>query len=309
MGFAEFVHSAKKLLLNFFRTGLFENPYLDPAKTAQTVGCSKFRKDGFLAQLKSVVMVKNEDKTLPVDTKKKVYIPKRNIPNTYNLAGKITIPASYSDPIDPEITNDYFEIAATADEADFAIVVIGEPVNGRGYDIEDLRRGGNGYVPMSLQYGDYTATHARSTSIAGGDPREKTSNRSYKDKTIKTENAGDIDLVRETRKAIGSNKPLIVILPCSKPVIMSEFEKYADAILVSFGVQPQAYLEIISGKYEPSGLLPVQFPADMITVENQYEDTPRDMVPYVDECGNSYDFAYGLNWSGVIYDQRVKTYR
>ena len=306
---ARFEHSAKKLLLNFFRTGLFENPYLDPAKTAQTVGCSKFRKDGFLAQLKSVVMVKNEDKTLPVDTKKKVYIPKRNIPNTYNLAGKITIPASFSDPIDPEITNDYFEIAATADEADFAIVVIGEPVNGRGYDIEDLRRGGNGYVPMSLQYGDYTATHARSTSIAGGDPREKTSNRSYKDKTIKTENAGDIDLVRETRKAIGSDKPLIVILPCSKPVIMSEFEKYADAILVSFGVQPQAYLEIISGKYEPSGLLPIQFPADMVTVENQYEDTPRDMIPYVDECGNTYDFAYGLNWSGVINDERVKKYR
>lgn len=306
---ARFEHSAKKLLLNFFRTGLFENPYLDPAKTAQTVGCSKFRKDGFLAQLKSVVMVKNEDKALPVNTKKKVYIPKRNIPNTYNLAGKITVPASYSDPIDPEITNDYFEIAATADEADFAIVVIGEPVNGRGYDIEDLRRGGNGYVPMSLQYGDYTATHARSTSIAGGDPREKTKNRSYKDKTIKTENAGDIDLIRQTREAIGNDKPLIVILPCSKPVIMSEFEKYADAILVSFGVQPQAYLEIISGKYEPSGLLPIQFPADMITVENQYEDTPRDMVPYVDECGNTYDFAFGLNWSGVINDERVNTYR
>lgn len=306
---ARFEHSARKLLLNFFRTGLFENPYLNPEKTAQIVGCSKFRKDGFLAQLKSVVMVKNEANTLPIDTKKKVYIPKRNIPNTYNLAGKIIIPGSYSDPIDPEITNGYFEIATNADEADFAIVVIGEPVNGRGYDIEDLRRGGNGYVPMSLQYGDYTATHARSISIAGGDPKEKTNNRSYKNKTIKTENAGDINLIKETREAIGSDKPLIVILPCSKPVIMSEFEKYADAILVSFGVQPQAYLEIISGKYEPSGLLPIQFPADMITVENQYEDTPRDMVPYVDECGNSYDFAYGLNWSGVINDQRVKIYR
>lgn len=306
---ARFEHSARKLLLNFFRTGLFENPYLDPAKTAQTVGCDKFRKDGFLAQLKSVVMVKNADNTLPVDTKKKVFIPKRHIPNTYNLAGKITIPASYAYPIDPEITNDYFEIADSAQEADFAVVVIGEPVNGRGFDVEDLNRGGNGYVPMSLQYGDYTATYARATSIAGGDPKEKTANRSYKGKTIRTENAGDIDLIRETREAIGEDKPLIVILPCTKPVIMTEFEKYADAILVSFGVQPQAYLEIISGRYEPTGLLPVQFPADMITVENQFEDTPRDMVPYLDECGNAYDFAYGLNWSGVINDERVKKYR
>lgn len=306
---ARFEHSARKLLLNFFRTGLFENPYLDPTKTAQTVGCDKFRKDGFLAQLKSVVMVKNIENTLPVDTKKKVFIPKRHIPNTYNLAGKITTPASYAYPIDPDITNDYFEIADSAEEADFAVVVIGEPVNGRGFDVEEFNRGGNGYVPMSLQYGDYTAIHARTTSIAGGDPKEKTSNRSYKGKTIRTENAGDIDLIRETREAIGEDKPLIIILPCTKPVIMAEFEKYADAILVSFGVQPQAYLEIISGKYEPTGLLPVQFPADMITVENQFEDTPRDMVPYIDECGNSYDFAFGLNWKGIINDERVNRYR
>ena len=137
---------------------------------------------------------------------------------------------------------------------------------------------------------------------------EKDQNRSYKGKTIRTENAGDIDLVIETRKAIG-DKPLIVILPCSKPVIVKEFEQYADAILISFGVQPQAYLDIISGKFEPSGLLPVQFPADMKTVEEQFEDTPRDMECYRDADGNVYDFAYGLNWSGVIDDDRVKKYR
>ena len=306
---ARFEHSAKKLLMNFFRTGLFENPYLDPAVTVQTVGCDKFRKDGYLAQQKSVVMLKNRNNTLPVKGAKKVYIPKRHIPNTYNLAGKITIPASYSDPVDPEITKGYYELAATAEEADFAVVVIGEPVNGRGYDVGDLKKGGNGYVPMSLQYGDYTAEYARESSIAAGDPKEKAKNRSYKGKTIKTENAGDIDLIIQTRKAIGDDKPLIVILPCSKPVIVGEFEKYADALLISFGVQPQAYLDIISGAFEPSGLLPVQFPADMKTVEEQYEDTPRDMIPYTDECGNRYDFAFGMNWSGVIDDERVKKYR
>ena len=30
----------------------------------------------------------------------------------------------------------------------------------------------NGYFPISLQYGDYTATDARDVSIAGGDPME-----------------------------------------------------------------------------------------------------------------------------------------
>lgn len=306
---ARFEHSARKLLLNFFRTGLFENPYLDPAKTARTVGCEQFRKDGYLAQLKSIVMLKNHDDVLPVKDRAKVFIPKRNIPNVYNLAGKITQPGSYSDPIDPEIVGDYFEIAEDAQDADFAIVVIGEPVNGRGFDVSDFENGGNGYVPMSLQYAEYTARHARKVSIAGGDPKESTANRSYKGKSVKTENAGDIDLVIQTRKAIGKDKPLIVILPCTKPVIVREFERYADAVLVSFGVQPQAYLDIISGAYEPSGLLPVQFPADMKTVEKQYEDTPRDMKCYKDSDGNTYDFGFGLNWNGIINDQRVLKYK
>jgi beta-glucosidase len=49
-------------------------------------------------------------------------------------------------------------------------------------------------------------------------------------------------------------------------------------------------------------------PADMLTVEEQFEDVPRDMTPYVDAAGNSYDFAFGLNWDGVIKDERTTRY-
>ena len=51
-----------------------------------------------------------------------------------------------------------------------------------------------------------------------------------------------------------------------------------------------------------------QLPSDMETVEEQCEDFPCDMRPYVDSEGNSYDFAFGLNWSGVIRDGRVQRY-
>ena len=46
----------------------------------------------------------------------------------------------------------------------------------------------------------------------------------------------------------------------------------------------------------------------METVEEQCEDVPCDMRPYVDSEGNAYDFAFGLNWSGVIRDGRVQRY-
>ena len=66
---------------------------------------------------------------------------------------------------------------------------------------------------------------------------------------------------------------------------------------------------MISGTVEPSGLLSFQMPKDMQTVFELEEDVPRDMDPYVDADGNSYDFCFGLNWSGVIDDERTKTYK
>ena len=71
----------------------------------------------------------------------------------------------------------------------------------------------------------------------------------------------------------------------------------------------EAFLKSVTGEHEPSGLLVAQMPASMEAVEAQTgEDLPRDLECYVDADGNVYDFAYGLNWSGKIDDQRVKTY-
>ncbi len=49
-------------------------------------------------------------------------------------------------------------------------------------------------------------------------------------------------------------------------------------------------------------------PANMETVEAQYEDVPFDMDFHVDSEGNAYDFAFGLNWLGVIQDERTAKY-
>lgn len=92
-------------------------------------------------------------------------------------------------------------------------------------------------------------------------------------------------------------------------MVFSEFENQADAILLNFGVQDQAILDILTGAAEPSGLLPMQMPADMQTVEKQFEDVPLDMRPYKDSQGNIYDFGFGLNWKGIIKDARVLKYK
>jgi beta-glucosidase len=292
-----FRQSATRLLRNFFRTGLFENPYLDPDATAATVGKPEFMAAGFDAQCKSLVMLKNKDQILPMK-RCKVYIPHRHVPAGKGFMGARAI----DEPGAPrELVEKYFDIADTPQEADFAIVFMDSPKS-LGYDPE------SGYLPITLQYRPYKADTARRESIAGADPWSEDPNRSYYGKENVASNSCELDSLIATREAMG-DKPVIVSLNMSNPTVPAEFEPLADAIIVNFSAQTQAVLELIAGHFEPSGLLPCQLPADMLTVEAQYEDVPRDMICYTDACGNTYDFAFGLNWKGVINDERVAKYK
>lgn len=304
---ARFEQSAVRLLTNIFRVGLFENPYLDVEETKKIVGNSEFMKAGFDAQLKSIVMLKNNNKSLPMKTKQKVFVPQRFVAPTTNWWGITTEPKTI-DAFNMEVVAKYFDVVATPEEADFALVGIESPNGGVGYDDADLEKGGNGYVPINLQYGPYTADTAREVSLAGGSPLEEFTNRSYKGKSITTINTTDMQLVNNTKTKMG-DKPVIVSVKVSKPMVFSEIEPSSTAILVHMGVQDQALMEIITGAKEPSGLLPFQMPADMLTVEAQFEDVPRDMKPYTDSQSNVYDFAFGLNWKGTINDERVQKYK
>lgn len=294
-----FERSAVRLLTNSFRCGLFENPYLDAAESQKIVGCKDHCMAGFEAQLKSVVMIKNNS-VLPIQDRKKVYIPGRSIGERMNFL-RFMMPAMELPGMDRQSVEKYYDWAETPEEADFAVCCIESPIS-------DGYREETGYRPVTLQYRPYTADTAREHSIGQGDFRETDNpDRSYKGKSNTAANEHDLDIVLNTRRAMGE-KPVIVVVRMHNPCVLAELETAADAILVDFGVQQEALLTIISGKAEPSGLLPVQLPANMQTVERHCEDKPLDLEPYVDSCGNAYDFAFGLNWSGQIRDNRTNRY-
>ena len=301
-----FEQSAVRLLTNIFQTGLFENPYLEPEESQKIVGNTDFMKAGYDAQLKSIVLLKNKAGVLPLQKMKTIYVPKKFTPAGRNFLGMET-PEKLDYPVNMNIVKKYFNVTDNPDEADYALVFISSPNSGGGYSADDVKKGGNGYVPISLQYKSYTAVNARDTSIAGGDPLEKFTNRSYNNKTSTAINTSDLNMVTDTYTKM-KGKPVIVSININNPMIFSEFEKDATAIVVNFAVQDQAILDIISGNAEPSALLPLQMPADMSTVEKQYEDVPHDMKCYVDEENNSYDFGFGMNWKGVIKDERISKY-
>ena len=350
-----FKDSAYAVLMTYFPTGIFENPYINVDDAVKLLTSNDTLAAAENAQFKSIVMLKNNDSTIKKadgEEKPTVYIPLMYVPATASAASSISLP------VDSTVANQYFNVVtdkisdtktgpvdangeptyayediirATAEEiasCDYAIIMDTSPKNyggvdgNPGYDEETET-----YIPISLQYGSYTAdsSSVRTVSIAG--PLEdveienpygtqyvkQQANISYFGEKANVTNGHVPELVKQTAEKMPENGKVIVAIIASTTFIPAEFEEYADAILLGFGTSSTVtsfnpFLDIISGAVEPSALLPFQMPKDMNTVEAQFEDVPRDMECYVDSNGNTYDFGFGMNWSGVIQDERTKKY-
>jgi|AKYZ01.1.fsa_nt_gi Beta-glucosidase-related glycosidases len=332
-----FAQSARRLLLLTMRPGLFENPYLDLDNSLATAGSADKVADGYLAQLESVVMLKNKNNVIaPMNTKDKqpsemtVYIPYTYTSNNQtdhmdvenNAAGwTSTMNLDVASQIYGKVITDVRQPDGSykvpdLSEVDLVIAGMRSPNNGGMFDAAGMKivDGVETFYPLSLQYRPYTADgdNVRRVSIAGDiNPDGTQQNRSYFGATSEIANEYDLTATLNAIEAVkltGKDIPIVVALNANLPTIVNEFESLVDAIVVGFSVSDQALFDIINGKHEPRGLLPMQFPANMDTVEANEEDVAGDLECHLDTEGNTYDVAYGLNWSGIIDDDRVEAY-
>ena len=285
--------SAARLLVNIFRCGLFEDPYLDPEESERIVGCEAFVRHGEAAQRRSVVLLKNRKGCLPLAEGLKLYIPERHIGPSKGFF-RNDMPPYTENPVPDAVIAQYGTRVSRPEEADAAIVFAESPACNP-YSTADAAAGGNGYLPITLQYRPYTAANARETSIAGGDFREDFTNRSYRGKTNTCFNEADLDNILNCRRAMG-DKPVIVVETLANPMVVREFEREVDALVCEFGVSREAVLDVVFGRCAPRGRLPFQMPRDMDAVEAHCEDRVLDIPPHVDEAGNAYDFGFGLSY-------------
>ncbi len=280
--------AACRILTNIFRLGLFENPYVDIPYGQEIIGCKEFREKAEKQQASSVVLLSNKDQALPIAKGTKIYMPKRYHPFLNRMVY----------PLQEELLKQTFLLAETPEEADVAIFSMDSPIHvdsvgiGRlkaGYSREDRKRGGNGYIPISLQYRPYTADLARRESIAGGDPAETFRNRSYYGKTAynREDELDQLLKLKETMK----EKPVIVILHMERPCVVRELEPFADGLLVDFGAEDKTMIKILSGIEKAAGRLPFNIPNSMEAVEKHMEDCD-DIVPYIDTQGKCYKTGY-----------------
>lgn len=65
--------SVEKILIEKFQLGLFENPYVDESLAAQVIGNDNFKSKADEALRKSIVLLRNNNETLPLKARTKVY--------------------------------------------------------------------------------------------------------------------------------------------------------------------------------------------------------------------------------------------
>ncbi|WP_198928291.1 glycoside hydrolase family 3 N-terminal domain-containing protein [Tessaracoccus sp. ZS01] len=322
-----FQESGARILTMFFNPGLYESAFLDPEQSAETLASEDKVEAGYAAQLDSVVMLKNDDGTIAAAeaaqwSDKTVYIPQSYDVGTASIFGE---PAYTEGPtMDLDVAAKYFskvvtdEVEKDADgkvvgytapdlsDVDLVLVGMDSPVAGVVFGNSGFDAATGEWYPLSLQYRPYTADgeNVRKVSISGDLLEDGTKqNRSYFGNTSRISNEADLDSFERAVAAVeasGKDIPVVTVLKAANPVIPAEFEAKSDAIVVGFGTSDQALIEVSLGLYEPKGRLPIQFPADMDTVEKQFEDVAKDVTPYTDANGNAYDYGFGLNYAGPI---------
>lgn len=219
-------NSVVSLLKEKFEIGLFENPYVDENAAEKIVNNTKFKERADLALRKSIVLLQNENKALPVQSKTKIYF------ETYSKGPKDKL----SDPGIVYNTNDNkypVTFVNTPEEADVVLLWLVPTGN-------SLFASTGAPVSISLS----------KCSV-------------------------DVDYVNK----LTTKKPTVLVVNYTNPWVINEI--YNDktkgnfkAVLATFGTTPDALLDVVSGKFNPTGKMPFSTPISDEAVTNQKEDVP-----------------------------------
>ena len=72
-----------------------------------------------------------------------------------------------------------------------------------------------------------------------------------------------------------AQKPTVVVVNFSNPWVISEIETpSSNTLLATFGTTPEALLDVVCGKFNPVGKMPISVPVSKAVVETNLSDVP-----------------------------------
>lgn len=104
---------------------------------------------------------------------------------------------------------------------------------------------------------------------------------------------GRLDFPEDEKESILeliSSKPTVTVLKIDRPSVVPDINAASKAVIADFDCEDGIILELIFGKFNPSGKLPIEIPSSVEAVEKQLEDMPYDSENPL------YAFGHGLSY-------------
>ena len=264
--------SVRRLLKEQFELGLFEDPFVDPNRAAYLVGNASFQRKADLAQRKSIVMLQNNMK-LPMalpdgDEKLNIYTVgvNSNALTGREWAGIQFTGSQSSEGAAAAAAGPPSQVTPTvADrDLDYAILRI---------NVSNDRSGGRMFGGASPDELDMISFSAMAES---------------KSWTI----TPSLTEIREIMQRVGPEKTILSI-DFRQPYVLDKESGLLDAgaIFATFGVSDAALLDVISGRFKPTGKLPYALAKDLDAIKKQDPDAPG--YPKKDIL---FPFGFGLTY-------------
>ncbi|MEL7492117.1 MAG: glycoside hydrolase family 3 N-terminal domain-containing protein [Pseudomonadota bacterium] len=278
------------------RGGVMTDPFADASEADALTGNAEARALALKAAHKAAVLVKNDDKTLPLDPSRLKRIAVIG-PNS-----DITVLGGYSD--EPRQT------ISLLDGLNAAIGDTLEIAHAKGVALTDNRSWWDDAVALAdpddnqklIEAAVATARGADMIILAvGGD--ESTSREAWSETHLGDRD--DITLIGEQRALIEAlaetNIPMIGVIISGRPLALTDVEDHFSAILYAWllGQETGAALsDLLLGRVSPSGKMPVSIPRSVGQIPAFYYHKPTARRGYAfTDTSPLYAFGYGLSYS------------
>lgn len=302
-------NSVRNILRVKYRLGLFKNPYVDTSK-ASTIYSQTHLQEARKAAVESAILLKNDANLLPLKSNLKVAVigPLADAPHdqmgTWVFDGDKTRTVTPLKALQTEFTN---------------VKYVYEPVLSHTRDKSTINFE---KAKQAAASADVAIVFLGEESILSGEAHSLS-------------NINLIGVQSDLLKAVKSvGKPVVLVVMAGRPLTIERDLPYADAVLYNFHpgtMGGPAILDLIYGKANPSGKLPVTFVREVgqIPMYYNHNNTGRpapagevmtlDQIPveagqtslgntsfYLDSGKNPlFPFGYGLSYSKFEYSNLV----
>ena len=316
---ADIDNATRRILEAKYDLGLFDDPYRygDAKLAAKEVYNIENRNIARSAAAQSMVLMKNDNQVLPLKKSGTVAVIGPLVNNSLNMAGTWSVAAKHANAVSlmkglqDNFGKEVKFISAKGANIDYD-AKLEDIYAAHGKKTDRDNRSKEALLKEAVD----VANKADVIVLAIGESAEMSGESSSR--TEITIPQSQVDLLNELKK---TGKPIAMVLFTGRPLALTNVKDVPDAILNVWFAGSEAgnaISDVLFGKVNPSGKLPMTFPRSLgqVPIYYNHKNTGRPLNPdkvdkceyerfrsnYMDECNTPlYPFGYGLSYTKFDY--------